>query len=395
MRRTTGVARVSTAASRARAAQGRDVVPGAGSAPWAEAERAAVWEHRWERVGEERARANHWGPMPVRAQPARPAWVDDDGSTGFAERPPPTHEAAAFARQTLEDTEFLVENERRRRDALTSELQRLRAEVESLDRQLHDTGEARRLAGRLWHDASVDSQLDTAGFAVLSSEVLWRSLSDGLEAVGWGTRPEGPASAMDPYHFFLQKDLRGIRVGSRRGSTTPHPRGGILGARLHPNGFRPVSISHRPDGACDIRTEQPWLNAHWILRSVNELVALLRSDVVNIGGAKLHGHSEPPDLREIDRSWELVRRNAPSQATIRVVSAELWCNLRAVACQTRPRWALSWSTVTDARPSFLVFSSDLRTPGFLCLGLGEREKVEVEAVYFGALAGRKPPAGAA
>merc|ERR1711969_13701 len=135
--------------------------------------------------------------MPVRAQPARPAWVDDDGSTGFAERPPPTHEAAAFARQTLEDTEFLVENERRRRDALTSELQRLRAEVESLDRQLHDTGEARRLAGRLWHDASVDSQLDTAGFAVLSSEVLWRSLSDGLEAVGWGTRPEGPASAMD------------------------------------------------------------------------------------------------------------------------------------------------------------------------------------------------------
>ena len=46
MRRTTGVARVSTAASRARAAQGRDVVPGAGSAPWAEAERAAVWEHR-------------------------------------------------------------------------------------------------------------------------------------------------------------------------------------------------------------------------------------------------------------------------------------------------------------------------------------------------------------
>ena len=61
-------------------------------------------------------------------------------------------------------------------------------------------------------------------------------------------------------------------------------------------------------------------------------MALLRSDVVNIGGAKLLWHSEPPDLREIDRSWELVRRNAPSQATISVVSAELWCNLRAVAC---------------------------------------------------------------
>ena len=89
--------------------------------------------------------------------------------------------------------------------------------------------------------------------------MLYRQLSEALGAVNWGTRPQGPARAMDNFYFFLQDDLRGVRVSSRAGVTSV-PRGGVLGIRLHCNGHRPLSITHTPDGACDARTEEPLLS---------------------------------------------------------------------------------------------------------------------------------------
>ena len=158
------VARVSTAASRAHASQAREVTPGLSAAPWGAAERAAAWEQRWDKVGAERQRTSHWGHVPVRPTAVRPAWAseqqpgsDSDGSgVGLAIG---AYDRAAYARQEKEDAAFLAANERRKRDVLVAELARLQAEVDSLDRQVYEAGEARRFAGRLFHDESQHSQI--------------------------------------------------------------------------------------------------------------------------------------------------------------------------------------------------------------------------------------------
>ena len=162
------VARVSTASSRAHAAQAREVTPGLSASPWGAAERAAVWEQRWDRVGQERQRSEHWGHVPVRPTAVRPAWVsvpdDHIESTGVTAAIG-QYDRAAYARQEKEDAAFLAANERRKRDVLVAELARLQAEVDSLDRQVYEAGEARRFAGRLFHDESQHSQIGACGRA--------------------------------------------------------------------------------------------------------------------------------------------------------------------------------------------------------------------------------------
>jgi hypothetical protein len=158
------VARASTAASRAHASAGREVTAGLAAGPWCHAEKAAAWEQRWDRLGAERERSEHWGPVPVRPAPVRPAWASDEQpdyqSDGGGLTPAiGAYDRAAWARQEKEDAAFLAANERRKRDVLVTELARLQAEVDSLDRQVFEAGEARRLAGRLFHDETVKSQM--------------------------------------------------------------------------------------------------------------------------------------------------------------------------------------------------------------------------------------------
>ena len=158
------VARASTAASRAHASAGREVTAGLAAGPWCHAEKAAAWEQRWDRLGAERERSEHWGPVPVRPAPVRPAWASDEQpdyqSDGGGLTPAiGAYDRAAWARQEKEDAAFLAANERRKRDVLVTELARLQAEVGSLDRQVFEAGEARRLAGRLFHDETVKSQM--------------------------------------------------------------------------------------------------------------------------------------------------------------------------------------------------------------------------------------------
>ena len=219
--------------------------------PGLSAERAAEWEHRWDRLGNERERIEHCcGPVPVRAAPARPPWAADsrpdyDWDEGGLTPAIGAYDQAAYARQERSDAEFLAANERRKRDVLVGELARLQQEVDALDRQVYEAGEARRLAGRLFHDESIKSQVDVSGYAVVSRAVLYRLLSDGLGAVTWGTRPQGPCRSMEFYAFYLCDDLRGFRVTSRSSIPVNHPRGGVLGVRLFVNGVRPISVAHR------------------------------------------------------------------------------------------------------------------------------------------------------
>jgi hypothetical protein len=44
----------------------------------------------------------------------------------------------------------------------------------------------------------VHAAADVSGYAVVSRAVLHRQLSEGLGAVSWGSRPQGPARTMDP-----------------------------------------------------------------------------------------------------------------------------------------------------------------------------------------------------
>ena len=163
------VTRVSTAASRAHASQAREITPGLSAHPWGAAERAAAWEQRWDKIGTERQRSlsDHWGYVPVRPTAARPAWAsevpDDQSEDSGLTLAIGAYDRAAHARQEKEDAAFLAANERRKRDVLVAELARLQAEVDSLDRQVHEAGEARRFAGRLFHDAAQHSQIGACG----------------------------------------------------------------------------------------------------------------------------------------------------------------------------------------------------------------------------------------
>ena len=99
------------------------MTPGLAGGPWADAERAAEWEHRWDRLGTERERGSageqHWA-VPVRAAPARPPWAaeahPDYGWDGGGLTPAiGAYDQAVYARQERSDAEFLAANERRKR----------------------------------------------------------------------------------------------------------------------------------------------------------------------------------------------------------------------------------------------------------------------------------------
>lgn len=209
---------------------------------------------------------------------------------------------------------------------------------------------------------------DISGFAVVSREVLYRQLSEGIGAVSWGSRPQGPARALDPFFFFLQDDMRGVRVGSRNGIGGTPPRNGVLGMRLHCNGHRPLSIAHRGDGTCDVRTEEPLLSCTWVQRSVREVINLV-SDVADaaIGGPADYSYQrETSLLQTLELSWDT----------------------------TSPRWHLQFTTTNDAKPSFIAFSMEMpAVPAMLCIASGERGEPEAETVYFGHLAGQVPRQG--
>lgn len=120
-------------------------------------------------MGAERQHTEHWGPVPVRPAAVRPAWASDQLSDDPREDLAAAigqYDRTAYARQEKEDAAFLVANERRKRDVLVSELARLQAEVDSLDRQVYEAGEARRLAGRLFHDEAQHSQIGARGHPV-------------------------------------------------------------------------------------------------------------------------------------------------------------------------------------------------------------------------------------
>jgi hypothetical protein len=208
---------------------------------------------------------------------------------------------------------------------------------------------------------------DVSGYAVVSRAVLHRQLSEGLGAVSWGSRPHGPARAMEPFYFFLQHDLRGVRVSSRAGVSSVQPRGGVLGMRLHCNGHRPLSITHRDDGSCDVRTEEPLLSCSWVRRSVADVVTLV-SDVADTT-ARSDAESYEKQARllsALELSWDIET----------------------------PRWLLSFNTTDDASMSFIAFSMDMPTvPAMLCIASGERCEAEAETVYFSHLAGQIPRQG--
>jgi hypothetical protein len=174
---------------------------------------------------------------------------------------------------------------------------------------------------------------------------------------------------MDPFFFFLQHDLRGVRVGSRAGVSDRQPRG-ALGMRLHPNGHRPLSIAHRDDGSCDVRTEEPLLSCAWVRRSVTEILRLVSDDedIAGTGGGE-YGYEKQARLASVctalELSWDIES----------------------------PRWLLSFSTVNDAKLSYIAFSMDMTVPAMLCIASGERCEPEAEPVYISHLAGQVPRQG--
>jgi hypothetical protein len=166
-------------------------------------------------------------------------------------------------------------------------------------------------------------------------------------------------------------------VGSRTGvSGTHQPRGGVLGLQLHCNGHRPLAISHRPDGACDVRTDEPLLGASWVQRSVIEILKLV------CASASADGVGPDPDSDSHELAVHVARQLAELQASLEV-AWEI----------SLPRWMLCLTTVNDAKPSYLVFSADLMVPAMLCIASGERSRPEAETVYFAHLAGKIPRQG--
>ena len=151
----------------------------------------------------------------------------------------------------------------------------------------------------------------------------------------------------------------------------PYSGGGVLGMRLHPNGHRPLSIAHRDDGSCDVRTEEPLLSCAWVRRSVTEILRLVSDDEdIAARGAGEYGYEKQARLASV--------RNA----------LELSWDIES------PRWLLSFSTVNDAKLSYIAFSMDMPTvPAMLCIASGERCEPEAEAVYFSHLAGQVPRQG--
>ncbi len=192
-------------------------------------------------------------------------------------------------------------------------------------------------------------------------------------------------------------------MGSRAGVSGVQ-RGGVLGMRLFCNGHRPLSIAHTVDGSCDVRTEEPLLSCAWVRRSVTEVLKLVSDDedIAARGGGE-YGYEKQLKISAIctglELSWDIesprcaitnMMQPTCLQPTCLREDCTTWLHLTGSRC----RWLLSFSTVNDAKLSYIAFSMDMPTvPAMLCIASGERCEPEAETVYFSHLAGQTPRQG--
>ena len=399
---------------------------GAALPMWCEQEHRVAWEDKWTRIHTARADAekglallgnqqqawldhkgrNHWlsnyllddnDGHVARADAALEAWgrwERDRASTGAAEcihGPVDVSEQRRRYAETLSsraDTDWLIEREVRTKEVLQLQLAQLRGEVNALDQQLESMGERRRLAARLWHDASIHSEHERSGYIVVQNQVLRRTLTAGLAAndkgeyKGWrgpvatphrsayNSRGchDSPSAVHRDYHLSLSADMRGLMIQPvhsenslmQRRRTDPY-----ASSQLSP--LLGVIFTADGNGGAELRAGQPLLEVRWVQQTIADVLRLRR-----------RRSNDSSQLDSSDTSMARHTRNDEADEAVRFAEVE-----RIWDCD-RPRWLLRWTSTaqsaTEGGPGWLCFSSDAVAPAVLALSYLDHEAAAAAAV---------------